>query len=228
MAANFKNRAMMSPGTTVLAVLLMGLSCHAQPDDTLWSLVTEWDCLEKAEDVEDIEDLDKECAAVIENLMEEQESLDQEANERARKFSLYNGCLPMGLVVEDLSTDAKEIGLSKEAIQNALESRLRAAHLYKTLENFPETARRARLLFPGKGFGTNLYVRVSVVSPAFSIVLQYNKLVTDEPSGVKAYAITWDKGATGTATDAGYIMSALAGYMDEFLVEFLRVNEPDC
>ena len=227
MTSNFKNHTMMKSGTTVLAVLLMGLSCPAQSDDSdIWP--KQWDCLEKADDVKDIEDLDKECVQIIETMIEEKERLDQEAKERLKKFNLYNGCLPMKLVVEDLSADEKEIGLSKEAIQNALESRLRAAHLYQTLENLPETLKRGRLLFPGKGFHTFLYVRVSVVSPAFDITLRYNKLFTDGLSGVNSYASTWDIGTTGIATDAGFIMNALAGHMDNFIVEFLRINEPDC
>lgn len=134
----------------------------------------------------------------------------------------------MNLVVEGLSADGKEIGLSKETIQNALESRLRAARLYQTPENFSEMTRRARLLFPGKGFDSYLYVRVSVVGRAFNLDLRYNKLVVDETSGVKNYATTWEKGITGTASGAGFIMSTLASSIDAFFVEFLRVNEPDC
>lgn len=214
---------MMKSGATGLAVLLMGLSCYAQPDNTYIpsQLI---DCLDKAEDVKDLEDLDKECAQIIDNLNEDQERMHYEVIENMKKFALYNGCLPMRVVVERLSTDGKEIGLSKEAIQNAVESRLRAAHLYQTLD---ETFKLLKLPIADK-FNTLLYVRVSVIGPAFSIELEYKKVFTDELSGVKGYASTWEKISIGIAQDAGFIMNALAGKMDEFLVEFLRVNEPDC
>ena len=213
---------------TALTVLLVALPCSAQSDDAdTWA--KEWECFEKAEEVEDIDDLDKECAAIIEKEIEKLDRMEQEAKERTKKFKLYNGCLPMELIVEDLSEDGKEIEMSKEAIQNALESRLRAAYLYSTPKNFLETFKRGQLLFPGESFSTRLYARVSVVGKkAFSIDLQYQKRLADGMSGVKSYATTWQTGATGISSDAGYIMNALAKYMDEFLVEFLRVNEADC
>ena len=104
-------KTIMKSGAIVLAVLLMGLSSHVQSDDA--------DIRAKLK--EELERLEK----------KELARQEQEAEEEKKRFELYNGCLPMDLVVEVLSDDAKEIGLSREAIQNALESRLRAARLYQ-------------------------------------------------------------------------------------------------
>ena len=64
----------------------------------------------------------------------------------------------MWLVIENLSSDAKKIGLTEEALQAAVESRLRTARLYTsdTLKPY-------------------LYVQVSVVREAFSARLEYKK-----------------------------------------------------
>ncbi len=129
-------------------------------------------------------------------------------------FKLFADCTRMNLVVEHLPSDASEIGLWDEAIQAAVESRLRSARLYRS-----EFA-----LVP------YLYVSVNVVGPAFSIDLGFKKILFD---GDFAYAsgsaTTWSSSSTGThGGDAGYIVLALSQHVDRFLVEFLRVNEDAC
>ena len=46
------------------------------------------------------------------------------------RFNLFNACRPMRLVIQDLDDDATEIGLTREMLKAAAESRLRAARLY--------------------------------------------------------------------------------------------------
>jgi hypothetical protein len=174
----------MKSGTIILVALLMGLSGHVQSDDT----------------------------DIRAKLKEELARQEQEAEEEKKRFELYNGCLPTDLVVEVLSDNAKEIGLSRETIQNALESRLRAARLYQnqTPESLSETLKRANQIFPpGKGISNYLYARVTVVSPAYSIRLQYNKVVKDEMTGIKDHAVMWNKSITGTGAKPGFIMNNL-------------------
>ena len=135
------------------------------------------------------------------------------------RFKLFNRCKPMGLTVEltveDLSPDATKIGLTKESIQAAVESRLRSARLYDS-----EAAGTA---------DTDLYVNVMVLSSAFFVELKYRKPFHDLLSNQSGWATTWHDGALGThGKNAGYILSAIAKYMDRFLVEFLRVNEKAC
>ncbi len=129
------------------------------------------------------------------------------------RFRLFNDCQPIYPLVEGLSSDAAEIGLTGGAIQAAVESRLRSARLYSS-DHFGDSM---------------LYVRVSVVGGAFSTRLEYHKRVIDLASGIMRQTATWNIGSTGThGSDASYILSAVHRRMDLFLVEFLRVNEGSC
>ena len=134
--------------------------------------------------------------------------------EQRERFQLFNACRPMTLVVEYLSDYAKEIGLNREALQAAAESRLRAARLYT--EDYVNTGL------------AHLYVDVHVVGQAFHISLEYKKWVTDE-FGQSSAASTWDVGSTGThGGTASYVVSGLSEHLDTFLAAYLRVNEQAC
>ncbi len=131
-----------------------------------------------------------------------------------KRFELFAACKPMHLVVERLPSDASKIGLTREAIQAAVESRLRSARIY-------EPTRSA--LF--------LYVNVNVVGRAHShsIALEFNKRVHDPLSGITSVATTWQTGSIGTNGGyAGNVLSSVSEHIDEFLVEYLRVNEKAC
>ena len=131
---------------------------------------------------------------------------------RSDRFELFNECGTLHLTVEDLPADAAEIGLTKESIQAAVESRLRAARLYDADYG-----------------GQSLYVNVHVVGRAFVSALEYRKFVYDQAAAVSGIATTWNIGSAGThGGDAAFILSTLAGQMDRFLVEYLRVNESAC
>ncbi len=131
------------------------------------------------------------------------------------RFKLFNACRPMMLVVEGLPSDAQAVGLTKERIQLAVESRLRAARLYT---ESMEKASRAML-----------YININVVSYTFSITVGFNKWVTDLVNNSNGPATTWNTGSTGThGGDADFIIQYLSGHLDEFLAGYLRVNESAC
>ena len=131
------------------------------------------------------------------------------------RFKLFNACRPMELVVENLSPDAQAVGLTRERIQLAAESRLRAARLYTESR---EKANRAYL-----------YITIHVVGRAHDITVKYSKWVTDLATNSNGYAATWDTGSTGThGGDVGSIIQSLSGHLDRFLAGYLRVNEPAC
>lgn len=138
----------------------------------------------------------------------------QDTTDEFTRFQLFNACRPMRLLVEHLPDEGRKIDLTREILQAAAESRLRAARLYT------EDADKA-------DFST-LYVNVNVTSFAFDISLEYHKLVTDK-FGRAAPAMTWRTGSTGThGKDGGFIVSQLSQYLDEYLAAYLRVNEGDC
>ena len=106
----------------------------------------------------------------------------------------------MELVVERLSDYATDIGLTEKALQAAAESRLRAARLYT------EDSAKSDFAY--------LYVNVNVVGPAFNILVEYEKRVTDR-FGRLGNAVTWNSGSTGThGRDAGYTVQALSEHLD--------------
>lgn len=118
----------------------------------------------------------------------------------------------MKLLVLGVDDDAGKIGLTKSRLQTAAESRLRSARLYDSDAAIPI-----------------LYVNVNVVGRAFNIDLEYNKPVRDVATGELWLATTWGAGSTGThGGNAGYIVSVLSEKLDQFLVEYLRVNESAC
>ena len=127
------------------------------------------------------------------------------------RFRLFNHCGPLDFVVEGLPTGASEIGLTESSLQAAVESRLRAARLFDE-DVLPY-----------------LYLNVNVFGAAFSIDLRFNKTVDDVATDLRRQATTWQVGGTGThGKNAGYIRSAVSEFMDQFLVEYLRVNEEAC
>ena len=135
------------------------------------------------------------------------------------RFSLYNACAPMRLVVEELNDDAAAIGLTEARIRTLAESRLRGARLY---DNSPLGAAR-------------LYIRVSVLNfadgrgGAFAYDMNYGKRLHDSMTDLTLPTDTWAKSNFGTHTgDAGYILQGVSERLDYFVLEYLRVNEAAC
>lgn len=132
-------------------------------------------------------------------------------DERLDRFGLFTGCRPISVVVESLGKDAKDIGLDQDTLILAVESRLRSARIYAADSRF------------------SLYLRVSVVGSAFSHQLVFSKPMFDMASGEPGVAKTWMNSGTGThGRDSTYIVGRVREQMDQFLVDYLRVNEPDC
>ena len=135
----------------------------------------------------------------------------EEVERRMNRFQLFNDCRPIDLAVEGLSEDARKIGLTKESLITAAESRLRSARLYDAEAS------------------NHIYINVNVVGMALNVLLEYNKELLDLSSGEFGTAMTWRTGSTGThGRDASYIRSAVSEKIDKFLVEYLRVNEEAC
>ena len=131
--------------------------------------------------------------------------------ERLERFRLATNCAPMSIAVEHLPTQASKIGLSRTSIQTAAESRLRSARLFDS----------SRSIY--------LYIQVNVTRYAFNAKVNFNKHLYDPISKQMFTTITWSEAITGThSQDSGYILSHLYKLLDEFLVDYLRVNEKAC
>lgn len=132
------------------------------------------------------------------------------APERIDRFNLFTYCFPLSLVIERFDSNHASAGVTKDAVRIAVESRLRSARIYDAESD----------LF--------LYVNLGVINNAYSIEVSLMKLLEDPASGITNYGQTWRSGSFGTFGDADFLISGLSGLVDEFLVEYLRVNEPYC
>ena len=127
-------------------------------------------------------------------------------------FMLFNYCYPVELVVEELSSDAKKIGLTEERMRTMTESRLRAARIYSD-----------------DGSTTYLYVNVNVVGKGFHTSVSFRKLARVFGSDHLFPATTWSIAYTGHMSgDSGFIMQGLSELVDAFINEYLRVNTEVC
>ena len=116
----------------------------------------------------------------------------------------------MALVVEEVSSDAFESGLTETAIRFEAEQRLRSDHLYD-----PDAR-------------SYLYINVNVAGMAFTTGVSYNKRMHDRASGVSSWASTWEAGFTGMTDDPDDILALIAQDTERFTDEFLRVNGEAC
>ena len=135
--------------------------------------------------------------------------------EDMERSKLCNVCRPVPLLIEGLDRNATDIGLTTDRLRITAESRLRAARLYTDSGE--------------ESNGAVLYINVAVLGRAFSLEVQYCKRLLDPVTVEITIAPTWRKGSLGThGGDPGFILQSVSEKVDEFLVEYLRVNEKDC
>ena len=134
--------------------------------------------------------------------------------ELAEQLDLFSLCSPgerVDLTVDELPEHAARAGLAGDAVRKAVEGRLR----------------RARLLDPN----AEPLVHVVIVLgepdeghiPFYSIELRYLRDLTAERLGLAALAETWSTGGAGQG-DAASFLAHLAGFVDEFVAEYRRVQ----
>ena len=116
-------------------------------------------------------------------------------------FNFFNGCNPVETLV-DLAVseaDADQLKISREAIENVLELRLRGARVYPPEKTLQETLRQLRACKSagtcGPSSTTTLYANVTVTEYAFNFFLEHRKPVTDKWSGVDNYATDFHVGS---------------------------------
>ena len=146
---------------------------------------------------------------------------NQEAGEL---FKLWNECRPVAfgvyLQVED---EAKEIGLTKRAIETAVRSRLRGARIFR---DSPDPRSQSPML-QENGF---LDVQIHLGNTNFLYSIQFEKLMTDWATDLVGWTDTGWKSAAfgGHRYDSNFVLSSIAPGIDEFIDDYLRVNEPAC
>ncbi len=122
------------------------------------------------------------------------------------RFQLFNDCKPMGLAIGSVFDDVQALGIGKENVEAAVESRLRVARLYTT---------------DAPAF---LYVLAS----RYAIQLQYRKPVRDLASEETRSIPTYARVAEVRDGTAAGILLEIAKLLDLFLVDYLKVNDDAC
>ena len=145
-----------------------------------------------------------------EQVMREIEA-DQKRYEAERKtFRLLHNCDKVAFLIF-FSDDSNMKGLSKDRLKTVVESRLRGARLF-------------REIFPA----VNPLLSVSVFANEswYGVDLNFQKLLFDPHSEITQPIKTWETRTTeknnGNAED---VVGTLSRLLDEFIVEYLRVNE---
>lgn len=117
-------------------------------------------------------------------------------------------------VVEQVSRDGRNLGITKEHIRQIVEERLRAAGITPV---------------DGEASGTVnpfVYVRVVVGGEGFNIRVEFSRPVVYEVRGelFTSFGVMWSDSITGWSTDGNYVVGALDRPMGRFIDEFRKAN----
>ncbi|MXY52896.1 MAG: hypothetical protein F4Y86_10290 [Gammaproteobacteria bacterium] len=125
---------------------------------------------------------------------------------------LFANCARLVVIVEDLSANARVIGLRKSDIQRTVESLLRAVDLHT--EGRP---------------GQFLYIRVAVVGDVFMASVDYDRWLSDTGHGRVGSVTVWGIDILDVhGRDAVYVIGTLADITDAFLEKYLGANARAC
>lgn len=132
------------------------------------------------------------------------------------QFELFTNCHPLAVTISEASQDWDVPGLTKADIQNAVESRLRGAHIYAPTFSL-----------------SSLNISIFIMRGVFSINLGLLKSLADgKHSQMYGAAKTWEDGVTGAYVrgvgGGHFILSSLSQLLDRFIANYLRVNETAC
>ena len=144
------------------------------------------------------------------------EALAEAERVTADLLHLYAECGPVGLVV--YVQDGEEINLTKETVEIAARSRLRAARLYAApLTHAAGLLQISALIGPKDNH-------------AFTYRVWFEKQKLDLMVGIRDWSSTgWSEWHFGThGGNANFVLASITRNLDEFIDDYLRVNKDDC
>ena len=168
------------------------------------------------------------------------------------RFALWTECRPVKVWVYTQFPEATNLNLTESRIETAVRARLRSARIFtddisippkrrdvydhqkQNLDKLSETERQEFLIARIKLIGETPFLSVSVhvVGNAFSVSVALRKELRDSLSGSSNRANSWETTFIGTITNnsigGDYILSTISEAVDQFIDEYLRVNELDC
>ena len=134
-------------------------------------------------------------------------------------FALWNECRPISFELKFYNlAKAKDLDLTRKEVNEMVRNRIRAARIY-TEDYEPPTGKRLEI-----------GVRVgSKANPAFSYLMIFVKQLKDEETGLNLDAASWLKEALEPHRgESAVILYHISQALDEFINEYLRVNESAC
>ena len=134
-------------------------------------------------------------------------------------FGLWNECRPIAFELNfENRAKAKDLGLTREDIYELVRNRIQTARIY-TEDYEPPTGKRLEI-----------GVRVgSKAEPAFSYLMIFVKQLKDEETGLSLGAASWLKEALEPHRgESAVILFLISQALDEFINDYLRVNESAC
>ena len=173
--------------------------------------------------------------------------LDSRAEQQREMFELYTHCHPISLIVSVFGNHT-EIDLDQNQINTAIESRLRAARIYRDYD----------------GIGPGLFVSIGISDNGFAVMMVFRRVLYNrskkpafnarligEIAGTASeddinlmqegrrrgllppysgVASTWSSSLiVGTHDgDETYVRIVVNDMLDEFLADYLRINEWAC
>ncbi len=143
------------------------------------------------------------------------------SNSTAQEVNISNGLEvktpnSINVVVESLTSDAREIGLSEKRIRDKVEVMLQKAGIDIISDAEYEQS----------DYDYYLYANVLVVGDAFNVSIDFKRAVTYSTNKVYAtYAAVWHQGGSGThGSSSGYVVDKIEPFMDSFINDFLKTN----
>ena len=142
--------------------------------------------------------------------------------EEWERMVFYAACAPMSFAVTDLTPEGvRETGLTKQAIINAVESRLRGARLFISVDE--------QLKEQGQHRPQLIEVIVHIAGLVVSVDVRLKRAVKDMGYGLPGTVIVWSTSRVGMHGGNGpLILGTVSEILDEFLASYLRVNEAHC
>ncbi|MCY4287913.1 MAG: hypothetical protein OXC63_04915 [Aestuariivita sp.] len=131
-------------------------------------------------------------------------------------FQLFNQCEPISL---HIGVEENDLGITEDRARTIVESRLRSARLYDA-DSVPY-------------FGVGIDIDEGEYSHINVVRFNFYKLVSDGYTNTRYLSTTWERGTFGLSgvnysSIGDAIMQSISEMTDEFINEYLRVNEPAC
>ena len=120
----------------------------------------------------------------------------------------------VNVLVEYLSQDASQAGLSRSGISERVNSRLNKARLTPVFDDDQVALDRY------------LYVQINVGENVFGVNLKFQRVVLYlcDTMCLRKFAATWEKSCCGIWESAEHILEGLDRLVDQFLFQYLKEN----